>query len=158
MSEIIYGIYEQVINGIIHDNLNRIEDELIEKNIQVIDSAESTKILAVYLSHILCEVLDYIGDGETVVKDRVDLCNSIIQHITDCIEKGYFSFKTDSLLTKRIKSFLIEQDAKMLLALVDSRSHMTLKGLGSMPKPISFGVIPDSVLSISDRPTYPNPR
>jgi superfamily II DNA or RNA helicase/HKD family nuclease len=129
MPQITYGLYEQVINRIINENLIKIEDDLVEKNIEDIDSAESSQILAEYLARILGEVLDYIGDGENDLKDRVDLCNSIIMHIAECIEKGNFGLKSASILTKRIKNFLIEQDAKMLLSLVDRRKQAGLHGV-----------------------------
>jgi superfamily II DNA or RNA helicase/HKD family nuclease len=129
MPPITYGLYEQVINRIINENLIKIEDDLVEKNIEDIDSAESSQILAEYLARILGEVLDYIGDGENDLKERVDLCNSIIMYMAECIEKGNFGLKSDSILTKRIKNFLIEQDAKMLLALVDRRKQAGLHGV-----------------------------
>jgi hypothetical protein len=94
MPPITYGLYEQVINRIIHENLSKIKDDLVEKNIDTMDSAESSKILAEYFARILYEVLNYIGDGENDVKDRIDLCNSIIMHIADCIDKGNFGLKT----------------------------------------------------------------
>lgn len=79
MTGIIYGLYEQIINGIIHENLNKIDQELLIKETQPIDSAESSKILADYLTRILREIFDYIDDGDTVVRDRVNLCNGILQ-------------------------------------------------------------------------------
>ena len=53
MSGIIYGLYEQIINGIINDNLNKVDQELVIKESQPMDSAESSKILADYLTRIL---------------------------------------------------------------------------------------------------------
>lgn len=47
MSRIIYGLYEQIINGIINDNLTKVDQELIIKDTQPLDSAESSKILAI---------------------------------------------------------------------------------------------------------------
>jgi hypothetical protein len=108
MSELIFGIYEHIINGIINDNLNKFDKELLYKDSAPIDSAESSKILADYFSHILKEILDYIEDSDTVVEDRVRLCNSIIEHTAQCIEAGRFSFKKDENITKRLKGFLIK--------------------------------------------------
>ena len=48
MPGIIYGLYEQIIN----DNLNKVDQELIIKDTQPLDSAESSKILADYPSFI----------------------------------------------------------------------------------------------------------
>ncbi|KJR44947.1 hypothetical protein UF75_4683 [Desulfosporosinus sp. I2] len=72
MSKIIYGLYEQIINGIINENLTKVDQELIIKDTQPLDSAESSKILADYLTRILCEIFDYIEDGDAVVRDRVN--------------------------------------------------------------------------------------
>ena len=79
MSGIIFGLYEQIINGISIENLNKVDQELVIKDTQLLDSAESSKILADYLTRILREIFDYIDDGDTVVRDRVNLCNSILQ-------------------------------------------------------------------------------
>jgi len=86
MSGIIYGLYEQIINGIINDNLNKVDQDLVIKESHPLDSAESSKILADYLTRILREVFDYIDDGDTIVRDRVNLCNGILQYITECIQ------------------------------------------------------------------------
>ena len=62
MSGIVYGLFEQIINGIIHENLTKIDQELLIKETQPIDSAESCKILAEYLTRILREIFEYIDD------------------------------------------------------------------------------------------------
>jgi hypothetical protein len=49
------------------------------------------------------------------------------QYITECIQKGSFSFKKDDATLKRIKSFLIQQDAQMLLSLVDKEDLANAK-------------------------------
>ena len=131
MSGITYGLYEQIINGIINENLNKVDQELVIKETQPIDSAESSKILADYLTRILREIFDYIDDGDSVVRDRVNLCNGILQYITEYIQKGSFSFKKDAATLKRIKSFLIQQDAQMLLSLVDKKASKQSVLLGS---------------------------
>lgn len=67
MPGIIYGLYEQIINGIINENLTKVDQELIIKDTQPLDLAESSKILADYLTRILLEIFDYIDDGDAVV-------------------------------------------------------------------------------------------
>ncbi|WP_291299592.1 DEAD/DEAH box helicase family protein [Desulfosporosinus sp. BICA1-9] len=131
MSGIIYGLYEQIINEIVNENLNKVDQELVIKDTQPLDSAESSKILADYLTRILREIFNYIDDGDTIVRDRVNLCNGILQYITKCIQKGSFSFKKDEATLKRIKSFLIQQDAQMLLSLVDKKASRQTALLGS---------------------------
>jgi HKD family nuclease len=87
-----------------------------------LDAAESSKVLAEYLRRILQEVFNYIEDGSMVIKDRVDFCNSILRYIAECIEKGEFGFKNDSTTIKRVKGFFIQQDAQMLLSLIDRKN------------------------------------
>jgi HKD family nuclease len=128
MPPITYGLYEQVINRIINENLVQLAQEFIHKQIEKLDSAESSQVLAEYFAHILGEVLDYIG-GDDAVKNRVDLCNSIIEHIVACIEKGAFGLTVESHLARRIKHFLVERDAKLLLALVDERKAKGMRDL-----------------------------
>ncbi len=122
MSEVIYGLYEQIINGIINENLNKVDQQLVIKDTQPLDSAESSKILADYLTKILREIFDYIEDGDSVVRDRVNLSNGILQYIAECIQKGSFSFKKDQETLKRVESFVISQDAQLLLALIDKKA------------------------------------
>lgn len=122
MSKIIYGLYEQIINGIINENLNKVDQQFIIKDTQPLDSAESSKILAEYLTKILRGIFDYMADGDAVVSDRVNLCNGILQYIAECIQKGSFGFKKDQETLKRVESFLINQDAQLLLALVDKKA------------------------------------
>ncbi len=123
MSGIVYGLYEQIINGIIIENLRKIDQELVVKDTQPLDSAESTKILAGYFARILREIFAYIDAGDAAVRDRVDFCNSILLHIIGCIQTESFGFKKDETALKRVKSFLIEQDAQLLLSLVDKKAN-----------------------------------
>ena len=43
MSAIIYGLYEQIINGIINENLTKVDQELVIQDTQPLDSAESSQ-------------------------------------------------------------------------------------------------------------------
>lgn len=127
MTKLIFGIYEQIINGIIHDNLCKFDTNLLYKDTAPVDSAESSKILADYFASILKEVLQYIEDSDTVVEDRVGLCNSVIEHIARCIDTNRFGLKKDDIIAKRLKGFLIQQNAEVLLALADKRKLRLLK-------------------------------
>lgn len=117
--------------GIISENLTKVDQELVLKETQPLDSAESSKILADYLTRILREIFDYIDEEDTIVRDRVNLCNGILQYITECIQNGSFRFKKDEATLKRIKSFLIQQDAQMLLSPVDKKGSRQAALLGS---------------------------
>ncbi|MHB1654630.1 MAG: (deoxy)nucleoside triphosphate pyrophosphohydrolase [Desulfitobacteriaceae bacterium] len=71
---------------------------------------ESSKILAEYLTRILREIFDYIDDGDTIVSDRVNLCNGILLYIIESIQNGSFSFKKDEVLLKRVKLYTVKNE------------------------------------------------
>ncbi len=134
MSGLAFGIYEQIINDIINNGLKKFDSDLISINTESLDAAESSEILSEYLAHIIREVFEYIEDTESQVEDRVGLCNSIIQHIVNCIENGEFSFKSSESIIKRLKGFFVKQNAEMLLALLDRR-NLEMTGLIKIQRP-----------------------
>ena len=73
--------------------MNKIDQEFVIRDTQPLDSAESSWILADYLTRILREIFDYIDDGDTIVRDQVNLCNGILQYIIECIKKVSLVFK-----------------------------------------------------------------
>lgn len=121
MSGLVFGIYEQIINQIIYNSLRELDRESFNANL--LDAAESSKVLSEYLARIIREVFDYIDDSETQVENRVALCNSIIGHIVYCVEKGEFSFKNSESFIKRLKGFFVQQKGEVLLALMDKRQQ-----------------------------------
>ena len=119
-----FGIYEQVINRIIKQHLGQLENELIKIVTDPIDSAESSKILAEYFGLLLRRVLDYIeGENETV-ENRMSLCNGLIDYIAKAINNGEFGFRHGSEITQLVKNYLIREDARLLLALLDNQQAM----------------------------------
>lgn len=122
MAKYIPGIYEQVINQLIDNTLSELDRDLIEVKKDKIDSAESSKILTDYLSEILKQVFNFLDVQETVITDRVALCNGILEYIIDAIENEKFSLKKDRVSIDRVKSFLVHQDAELLLAILDKKN------------------------------------
>src|SRR5690606_33578237 len=82
-------------------------------------------------------ILQYLDHGETAVKDRVALCNAIIQYTVHYLERSAGD-KWDPELLSQLKGHLIHQDAEMLLAILDAR-----RAAGKDP------VRPETPLSIS---------
>ncbi|MDD3364699.1 MAG: hypothetical protein PHZ03_06945 [Syntrophomonas sp.] len=123
-----FGLYEQVINQIINQHLDRLNNELIRIQTGPIDSAESSKILAEYLALLIRDVLDYIEGENDAVENRVSLCNSIIEYIANTIEKGERGFRHNNEIANLVRNHIIHQDAKLLLALVHTKM-----GLGYVP-------------------------
>ena len=116
-----FGLYEQVINQIINQHLDRLNNEVIRIQTGPIDSAESSKTLAEYLALLIRDVLDYIEGENDAVDNRISLCNSLIEHIATIIEKGERGFRHSSELANLVRNHIIHQDAKLLLALVDKK-------------------------------------
>ncbi len=116
-----FGIYEQVINRIIKQHLGQLENELVKIVTDPIDSAESSKILAEYVGLLLRRVLDYIEGENEAVENRINLCNGLIDYIAEAIDNGKFGFRHGSEITQLVKNYLIHEDARLLLALLDNQ-------------------------------------
>ena len=114
------GLYEQVINEMIDAELKSLEGHLDPVRGDL-DGAESSLLLGRYMGRLLTRVLQYIDSKENTVKDRIALCNAVIRHIVDYLEKTSPD-KLDRDIIDRIKGHLIHQDAQMLLELIDSRA------------------------------------
>lgn len=100
------GLYEQVINNIISEEISEIDEnnKLIQK--EFIDEEESTQILTQYLSVVVKKGLSYY-DKSNKIKKRIDLLNKIIKLIEK--ETGEESLSEE----------LISEDAEILLAILN---------------------------------------
>lgn len=116
-----FGLYEQVINNIMQQHLDQLGHEMIMVQTSPIDSAESSKILSVYLALVIRDVLDYIEGENDALDHRITLCNNLIEYIAATIEKGASGFKPSRQLADLVRDKIIHQDAKLLLALVDKK-------------------------------------
>ncbi|MEQ8200401.1 MAG: DUF3427 domain-containing protein [Syntrophomonadaceae bacterium] len=116
-----FGIYEQVINAIISRHLERLGSELAKIQTAKMDTAESSKILAEYLAVLIREVLDRIEGEADVLEKRVELCNRLIEYISTAIEKGELGFRPGREMADLVRTYIINQDAKMLLAIADKK-------------------------------------
>ena len=122
-----FGLYEQIINNIMQQHLDQISTEMIMVQTGKIDSAESSKILSVYLALVIRDVLDYIDGENGALDNRIALCNNLIQYIAAAIEKGESGFRPSGLLADLLRDKIIHKDAKLLLALLDKKgSKMAL--------------------------------
>lgn len=116
-----FGLYEQVINNIMQQHLDQISTEMTLVQTSPIDSAESSKILSVYLALVLRDVLDYIEGENGALDNRIALCNNLIEYIAATIEKGESGFRPSCQLADLVRDKIIHKDAKLLLALVDKK-------------------------------------
>ncbi len=73
------GIYEQVINNEMSEELERIQDE--RKKIGKIDKAEVSEVLTQYLAEIIEKGMNSFGTTEEKIEKKIDLANDIIKTI-----------------------------------------------------------------------------
>ena len=84
-----FGIYEQLINSLISNKLNRLDtNKFYLKTIQL-DKNEASTVLTQYLSKILNLGLNLIS-GEDSIEKQINLINKIILLLKDEIEKQDF--------------------------------------------------------------------
>ncbi|SKA98237.1 Superfamily II DNA or RNA helicase [Caloramator quimbayensis] len=99
------GLYEQVINRMISENINLLNDrKLIQK--ENIDEEESSSILSQYLYAVLKKALSYISDDDKLQR-QIDVANKIIMLLKHALND------------ESITEYLITEDAKMLLSIFD---------------------------------------
>lgn len=130
------GLYEQVINDFLESELSQLNDDW-HATISRMDRAESADILGQYMGRLLTRVMQYLDHSETAVRERVALCNAVIQYILRYMERSAGG-KLDAELLSGLKGQLIHRDAEMLLELIDAN-----QAAGSVR------VRPDTPLSIS---------
>ncbi|WP_274362922.1 DEAD/DEAH box helicase family protein [Paenibacillus thermotolerans] len=97
------GIYEQVVNEMLVTEIQSLIEEW-EADLKHIDSAVSAKLLGQYMGRLLTQVLLYIENSDDTVKDHVALCNEIIRHTANTLERGTLHFGLDRVLLEIIDS------------------------------------------------------
>jgi len=130
---IAFGIYEQVINDIISRHLKRLGSEFAKVQTAKIDPAESSKILADYLAGLIREVFDRIEGEADVLEKRVELCNRLIEYIGTVIEKGELGFRPSREMADLVRTHIVNQDAKMLLAIADKKKSLPALNADASP-------------------------
>ena len=110
------GIYEQIINSEIKKLLNTFKEELVFS--KVIDPAEASRILSLYVSSILQDALEYISDKsrkEEKLEKQISFVNSVISSL----KKEIMSFKDPSEFIEFISDKEIAPEGKELLTIID---------------------------------------
>ncbi|MGG7144889.1 DUF3427 domain-containing protein [Clostridium nigeriense] len=81
------GLYEQVINSEIKDQLKALENEKFIIDKSKIDNEESKAILSQYISQVIRKALNYIRDKEREDSDKllkqIEACNDIINILSE---------------------------------------------------------------------------
>ena len=113
------GLYEQVINKNLDDELSSIspEDKYIEA--AQIDDAEASKILAKYVAEVVEKGLDNIKDNGGDIHDQVSLTNRIISTIQNGTEDTGFE---DLSVADRAQQLLAVYNRKNSVLALSERS------------------------------------
>ena len=126
------GLYEQVVNQLVQDGLARLDTRIIHIERERMDEAESTGILAQYMTSVIKAALAGLPREDALHK-RVQVCNDLIRSLAEKVQDPY------------IKEFLIHSDAELLLALIDKQST----ALGVSHRADADRIRPDTSLSHS---------
>lgn len=102
------GLYEQVINKELGQELDQVTDKL--KGTAPIDPAEAAKILSEYIAEIVKKGLENVKDNGGKIKTQIDLANKLIQTITAETQEAAFD------------ALSIDQRAEQLFALLNKQN------------------------------------
>lgn len=115
------GLYEQVINKAIEDELSKGDKY---SRTEKIDSAEASKILSSYIADIVEKELDALKDSGCDTEDQINFINKVIQSVVT-------RFDNDGDLS-------IPKSAEQLLALYDKKnSILAIDAHAEIPRPVT---------------------
>ena len=103
------GLYEQVINNLVNQELATKQDEL--KYTEKIDSAEASGILTRYLSEIIQRSLDSVSDSDEL-GSKVTLVNKVVELLSEETQQD------------DIRDLVVDGKAEQLLALLSESDPM----------------------------------
>lgn len=104
------GLYEQVINKKIDEELRSLEDKFSQT--ASIDKAESSKILTNYIAEIIQKGFDNVSDNGGAVEAQIELANKIVTTIINETREADFD------------TLKISERAEQLLALLDKKNSV----------------------------------
>lgn len=101
------GIYEQVINKLITEEITALQDtKIINKD--NIEEAESNKILAAYLQEVTRKALSYVKkESGSKVLNQVAICNKLISLLREETEE------------ESLNDYIINEESKILLEVLE---------------------------------------
>lgn len=107
------GLYEQVINHALSDELDHIPQS--RKAIAPIDQAESSKILSQYLANVFQKALDRVKGKKDDLTSQIELTNQIVNLIQkETQEADFVDFEVD-LRAEQLFALLKENDPRLVV-------------------------------------------
>lgn len=128
------GIYEQVINEYIHQELEKLAHNpklYIDKS--YINAVTSQDMLANYLAKILREVFTALDHKNHKIEDRLSLANELIRYMANFLSRQK---SPDVDLIKRLDNYWIQKEGEMLLAIAERKAdHLVNKSKMELIRP-----------------------
>ncbi len=91
------GVYEQIVNNRIHNELVLLEKGKYDIDLEKLDVEDARKVLSIYISYVLKKGLQYIRDGYKSNEDKealvaqIRLCNEVIRDIENATGEKEFA-------------------------------------------------------------------
>lgn len=123
------GLYEQVINSKIHDQLKALESEKFIIDKSKIDNEEAKAILSQYIAKVIRKALNYIRDKEKEDTDKllkqIEACNDIINILSEVSNED------------DIKKYEIDKNGEILNALYSKVNNRRALKKDNIVRPIT---------------------
>ena len=100
------GLYEQVINRRISDELAGISD--VRKTTAKIDAAEASKALSQYLGEVVQKAMDHVSDVGDGIDGQVKLANSIVALVQQMTDEDDFAAMSVDARAEQLLTLLSE--------------------------------------------------
>lgn len=81
------GIYEQIVNNRIHDELTKLDPLQFDIQLESLEADDARRILTIYISYVIQQGLHYIRDSFPSTKEKesliaqIKLCNDIVEEV-----------------------------------------------------------------------------
>nr|WP_239529785.1 DEAD/DEAH box helicase [Sporolactobacillus spathodeae] len=105
------GIYEQIINKAIRDDLNKNHENWLTQTTPI-DSEEASQLLSKYVSSVIEKGLAHLKDTGGDLHAQVHLVNQIVHTILQATDE------------QALDTLTVDQKAEQLLALIDKRNNI----------------------------------
>jgi len=129
------GIYEQVINKAINDEIKKnINDLDVYK--EKIDHTDSSNILSSYLKYVLNNGLDYYKSSKMDLEKQIEVVNMLISEFSKIIKDGDFNnyqIDEDNLLRGVFNRDIIKKDVNKIYPITSIAKSSLFTGANTEP-------------------------
>jgi superfamily II DNA or RNA helicase/HKD family nuclease len=108
------GIYEQLINKSISQQLDNLSDQITAKRSKLTDT-DSPEFLGYYLGKFITRILGLLDSADKSLESQITLSNEIIKFLLEYLSTKKIVGKNDELF-EIIENYLLENSAEVLLS------------------------------------------